>query len=114
MIHEVGTGPQNLLSSDSPRLSPIMNQCPAGILMGVGKLQSGFEPHWRMYGSFSRTPLRITCPPTIEITSPGPATTRFMKFTLAFSVSGVEHAAPPTWTSCGTGPQICSVASFGG
>ena len=43
MIHPVGTGPQNLLSSDSPRLSPIMNQCPAGILIGVGKLHSGLD-----------------------------------------------------------------------
>jgi hypothetical protein len=31
IIQPVGTGPQNLLSSESPRLSPIMNQRPAGI-----------------------------------------------------------------------------------
>ncbi len=37
MIHEVGTGPQNLLSSDSPRLSPSMNQCPAGILFAFDR-----------------------------------------------------------------------------
>src|SRR5262249_21398551 len=39
-IHSVGTGPQNRLSSGSPRLSPSMNQWPGGILSGVGKLQS--------------------------------------------------------------------------
>ena len=38
MIQLRGTGPQKRLSSDSPRLSPIMNQCPAGILMGTGRL----------------------------------------------------------------------------
>jgi AAA domain len=31
MIHAVGTGPQKRLSSDSPRLSPIRNQWPAGL-----------------------------------------------------------------------------------
>lgn len=41
MIQLVGRGPQNLLSSELPRLSPIMNQWPTGILIGVGKLHSG-------------------------------------------------------------------------
>ena len=40
MIESVGTGPQNLLSSDSPRLSPIMNQCPGGILIVFGSVQA--------------------------------------------------------------------------
>src|ERR1017187_10173615 len=114
MIQLVGTGPQNLLSSDSPRLSPIMNQCPAGILIGTGKLHSGLVPHWRMEESFSCTPLRITCPLTIEITSPGPATMRLMKFTLDFSSSGSEQVAPPSLTTCGWGPQTCCVAFLGG
>ena len=51
MIHPVGTDPQYLLSSDSPRLSPIMNQCPAGIVIGVVKLHSGLEPQALMYGA---------------------------------------------------------------
>jgi hypothetical protein len=38
MIHFFGTGPQNRLSSDSPRLSPIMNQWFAGMVIGVVKL----------------------------------------------------------------------------
>jgi hypothetical protein len=49
MIQLVGTGPQNLLSSETPRLSPIMNQCPAGILIGVGKLHSNPPPQGRIY-----------------------------------------------------------------
>jgi hypothetical protein len=55
IIHLVGTGPQNLLSSELPRLSPIMNQCPGGILIGVGKLHSAALPHGSMYESSSRT-----------------------------------------------------------
>ena len=39
---------ENLLSSDSPRLSPIMNQWPGGILIGVGKLHSWLAPHGLM------------------------------------------------------------------
>ena len=35
MIHPVGTGPQKRLSSDSPRLSPIMNQWPGGTLIAT-------------------------------------------------------------------------------
>src|SRR3954465_10736914 len=85
MIHSRGTGPQNRLSSDSPRLSPIMNQWSAGILIGVDIVHPRFAlfAHvLEMYGSFSRLPLRITCPSTIRMVSPGPATTRLMKFTL--------------------------------
>src|ERR1700682_5928209 len=115
MIQPVGTGPQNLLSSDSPRLSPIMNQCPAGILIGVGKLHSGTATHCLMYGSCSRTPLRVTCPSRIEITSPGPPTMRLMKFTLDCTGSGSAQAAPNGCSSlCGTGPQISEVACLGG
>ena len=69
-----GTGPQNRLSSDSPRLSPIMNQCPGGIVIGVGKLHPRFAlfAHvFEMNGSFSRLPLRITWPSTIGSCRPG-------------------------------------------
>ena len=45
MIQPVGTGPQNLLSSDAPRLSPIMNQWPGGIFTAVGTLHGSLlEP----------------------------------------------------------------------
>jgi hypothetical protein len=47
-IHENGIGPQNLLSPDSPRLSPIVNQSPAGIRIGVGKSHSGTPAHGLM------------------------------------------------------------------
>src|SRR5207253_9220998 len=98
MIHLRGTGPQNRLSSDSPRLSPIMNQWPGGIVIGVGKLHSGLGPHGFVYESCSRLPLRITCPSTIEITSPGPATMRLMKFTPDCFGTGWAHAAAPSFT----------------
>jgi hypothetical protein len=61
MTHLRGTGPQNLLSSEAPRLSPIMKYIPAGTVMGTGKSQSPFEHHAkRANGSFWRTPLRTT------------------------------------------------------
>src|ERR1700741_3159617 len=109
MIHPVGTGPQNRLSSDSPRLSPIMNQWPGGILIGVGKLHFGSPvTHGLMYESASRLPLRVTCPSSIEITSPGPATTRLMKLTPASVGTGASHALDPSATTCGTGPHLAA------
>jgi hypothetical protein len=44
MIQLLGTGPQKRLSSECPRLSPIMNQYPGGTLIGAGKLHSGSDP----------------------------------------------------------------------
>src|ERR671920_2038997 len=96
MMELVGTGPQNRLSSDSPRLSPIMNQCPAGMVIGVGKVHPRFAlfAHvLEMYESFSRLPLRITCPLMMRIVSPGPATTRLMKLTFALPGVGRSQAA---------------------
>src|SRR5919199_4852440 len=91
-----GTGPQNRLSSDSPRLSPIMNQWPGGIVIGVDMVHPRFAllSHvWEMYGSFSRLPLRMTCPSTMRITSPGCPTTRLMKLTLDSPGVGWSQAA---------------------
>src|SRR3954470_13734478 len=91
-----GTGPQKRLSSDSPRLSPIMNQCPGGMVMGVGSVHPRlalFAHVLEMYGSFSRLPLRITWPSTMRMMSPGPATTRLMKLTLAWPAVGLSQAA---------------------
>src|SRR5919107_4396298 len=100
MMESRGTGPQNRLSSDSPRLSPIMNQWSGGILIGVVRLQprsAVFAHVFEMYESFSRLPLRITRPFTIRIVSPGPATTRLMKFTLASPGVGRSQAAVSAW-----------------
>src|SRR3954447_13162600 len=94
MIHLRGTGPQNRLSSDSPRLSPIMNQWPGGIVIGVGKSHPVPPSHGRVKPSFWRLPLTIAWPPRIETRSPGPATTRLMKFTSALVLVGRSHAAP--------------------
>src|SRR3954464_7252428 len=91
-----GTGPQNRLSSDSPRLSPIMNQWPGGIVIGVESVHPRFAllSHvCEMYASFSRLPLRMTWPSTIRMTSPGPAATRLMKLTFALPGVGRSHAA---------------------
>src|SRR4051812_25069801 len=96
MMELRGTGPQNRLSSDSPRLSPIMNQWPGGIVMGVESVHPRFAllSHvCEMYVSFSRLPLRMTWPSTIRMTSPGPATTRLMKLTFALPGVGRSHAA---------------------
>src|SRR4051812_12914740 len=82
MIHSRGTGPQNRLSSDSPRLSPIMNQCPAGILIVRGKSQPvPPSAQGRVKSSAWRLPLTYAWPPLMDTVSPGPATTRLMKLT---------------------------------
>src|SRR5829696_4409488 len=59
-----------------------------------------------MNDSFWRLPLRITCPPRTAIRSPGPATTRLMKFTSARSLVGSAQ----TWLG-GGGPPPHSVDS---
>src|SRR4051812_33482891 len=109
-----GTGPQNRLSSDSPRLSPIMNQCPGGIVMGVDIVHPRFAllSHvCEMYESFSRLPLRMTWPSTMRMTSPGPATTRLMKFTFAWPGVGWSHAA---FSSLLRSPQVSVSEPCGG
>ena len=95
MIQEVGTGPQNRLSSDSPRLSPIMNQCPGGILIGCGKLQASSlgTAQGLMYGSDFFFPLTIGWPSTIESVSPGPATIRLMKLVSDGLLFGLGQAS---------------------
>src|SRR3954452_18385398 len=92
MIHLRGTGPQNRLSSDSPRLSPIMNQWPAGIVIGRVKSQPVPPSQGRVKPSFWRLPLTYACPPLMYSVSPGPATTRLMKLTLAFWPVGRSQA----------------------
>jgi hypothetical protein len=91
MIHLRGTGPQKRLSSDDPRLSPIMKYSPAGTVTVLGKVHSSPALHGRMNGSFWRLPFRTTCPLTIAIRSPGPATTRLMKLSLARVAVGLSH-----------------------
>jgi hypothetical protein len=76
-----------------------MNQWPGGMTIGRGKSQPPPPAHSRMNVSFVRLPLRITCPPTIAIRSPGPPTTRLMKFCEDFSSPGVLQACgwPSPW-----------------
>src|ERR1035437_1482310 len=105
MIHFVGTGPQNLLSSLPPRLSPIMNQCPAGTLIGTGKSHSSPPVQTRVYESFSCFPFLITCPPMMEIISPGPATTLLTKVALEGCASVIVQADSPKLTAFGGVPQ---------
>src|SRR6185312_3012358 len=61
MMESRGTGPQNRLSSDSPRLSPIMNQWPGGIVIGVVRLHTTptAAAHGLMYESLSLTKLDL-------------------------------------------------------
>src|SRR5918911_3272995 len=109
-----GTGPQNRLSSDSPRLSPIMNQWSGGIVIGVDSVHPRLAllSHvWEMYASFSRLPLRITCPSTMRITSPGPATTRLMKLT--FDCPGVGRSQAAFSSRLGS-PQVSVSEPAGG
>ena len=73
MSHFCGTGPQNRLSSDSPRLSPIMKYSPGGTVNVSGKVHSPVIVQGWAYGAFSMRPLRISCPLTIEMRSPGQA-----------------------------------------
>src|SRR5579862_3058808 len=48
MIQDAGTGPQKRLSSESPRLSPIMKYSPLGIVIVCGMLHSGAPPQGSM------------------------------------------------------------------
>src|SRR3954470_21601786 len=92
MIHLRGTGPQKRLSSDSPRLSPIMNQWSAGMVIGRVKSHPVPPSQGRVKPSFWRLPLTYACPPLMYSVSPGPATTRLMKLTLAFWPVGRSQA----------------------
>src|SRR6476661_6379856 len=60
-----------------------------------------------MNGSFCSLPLRTTCPLTIFRRSPGPATTRLMKFTSARCGVDFRH----TWPAGGCWPH-CSVGTI--
>src|SRR5918998_1309366 len=112
MIHSRGTGPQKRLSSEAPRLSPIMNQWSAGTVTARGKSHSDPAPHGRMNGSRWRSPFRITCPSSIAIRSPGPATTRLTKLTSARSSVGVAQGWPSGgWPEPHDGP--CSAPEGG-
>src|SRR3954447_12349263 len=57
-----------------------------------------------MKGSFWRLPLRITCPLTMRRRSPGPATTRLIKFTSACFGVDFRH----TWPGGGCSPHMSS------
>src|SRR3954454_17259650 len=94
MIHFLGTGPQNRLSSEAPRLSPIMNQWSGGTVIGLGELQS--SPAWQglMNDSFWTLPLRTAWPSLIAIVSPGPATMRLMNLTSASLGASFGHGWP--------------------
>src|ERR1700710_1289349 len=103
MIHLRGTGPQNRLSSDSPRLSPIMNQWSAGILIGRVKSQPVPSVHGRVKPSAWHLPLTKAWPPLMYTVSPGPATTRLMKLTLDLVAVGLSQA----WSDFFSGsPQV--------
>src|SRR3954470_13501398 len=111
MIHLRGTGPQNRLSSDSPRLSPIMNQCPAGMVISRGKSHPVPPSHGRVKASFWSLPLTYARPLRIDSLSPGPATTRLMKLTSALVDVGLSHA----WSAFLSGlPHVLVSEPFGG
>ena len=57
MIHLSGTGPQNRLSSDTPRLSPIMKYSPGGIVIVFGKVQELPPPQGSMYAFVGVNPM---------------------------------------------------------
>src|SRR6201995_3102983 len=112
MIHCLGTGPQKRLSSEEPRLSPIMKYSPAGTVTVTGKSQPSPPPHGSANDSFCRFPFRITWPSWIDRRSPGPATIRLMKFTVARVDVGLSH----TWPAGGWPPPhmlSCSAPSGG-
>src|ERR1700712_2667063 len=111
MIHLRGTGPQNRLSSDCPRLSPIMNQWSAGILIGRVKSQPVPPVHGCVKPSAWRLPFTKAWPPLMYTVSPGPATTRLMKLTLARVAVGRSHA----WSAFfSASPQVLLSAPAGG
>src|SRR3954470_9558517 len=94
MIHFSGTGPQKRLSSEEPRLSPIMKYIPEGILISVSKSQPSPPPQGSANGSFWSLPLSTTRPLSIRSLSPGPATIRLMKLTSARSGVGRSQGLP--------------------
>ena len=64
-----------------------------------------------MNGSFWRLPLRIAWPSMIASVSPGPATIRLMKLTLAFVFVGAGHG---WFSSCWTPHSFAFSAPLGG
>ena len=109
MIQSSGTGPQKRLSSEEPRLSPIMKYSPAGIVIVFGKSQPPPGLQAAVKGSSASSPLRMTCPPLTLTVSPGPATTRLMKLTSSFrgtdsgQTESGEWATPQRWALAPTG-----------
>src|SRR4051812_3695589 len=97
MIHLRGTGPQNRLSSELPRLSPIMKYMPLGTVIEF-RLQSALLQE-RANGSFAATPLRHTWPFSIAMRSPGRPTTRLTNVVSECVAVGFVHgcrvAGPP-------------------
>src|SRR5690349_18283810 len=111
MIHFLGTGPQKRLSSEEPRLSPIMKYIPAGIVISVGKSQPSPPPQGSANGSFWSLPLSTTRPLSIRSLSPGPATMRLMKFTSARVDVGLSQGWPAGgWPE----PQVLSCSAPAG
>ena len=86
-----GTGPQNRESSDCAALSPIMYQWSSGIVISPGKSQPG-EPAQSCARARRRLAVEDDLARRDGDLSPGPATTRLMKFTSAFSPTGLEHS----------------------
>src|SRR4051812_44189480 len=111
MIHFSGTGPQKRLSSEEPRLSPIMKYIPAGILISVGKSHPSPPPQGSANGSFWSFPFKMTLPSSKRNLSPGPATMRLMKFTSARWGVGLSHGWPAGgWPE----PQVLSCSAPAG
>src|SRR4051794_33119912 len=111
MIHFSGTGPQKRLSSEEPRLSPIMKYIPEGIVIWVGKSQPSPPPQGSANGSLCSLPLSTTRPLSMRRRSPGPATTRLMKLTSARSAVGWSHGWP---AGGGPEPQVLSCSAPAG
>src|SRR5919109_5114336 len=69
------------------------------MVTSVGNEHPSPPPQGSANGSFWRFPLSVTCPSWMLRWSPGPATTRLMKLTSAFSAVGRVQTCP-----CGGGP----------
>jgi len=78
--------------------------------MAFGKLQSCPGAHGRMNDSFWSLPFRTTCPSRMAMRSPGPATTRLMKFWSDSFDVGCEHGWPRPMRA----PQVFDDAPAGG
>jgi hypothetical protein len=99
MIHERGTGPQNRLSSELPRLSPITYTSPLGTVTARGKSQPLPGSHGAANGSLWTRPLRMTWPLRTAMRSPSTPTTRLMNVCDERARVGRSHGVSesPPW-----------------